>query len=144
MTANPLVGVWRLVSYHSVRADGRVSYPWGENVVGYITYTDQGYMSVVFTKAQRPPISLEGPRGGTAEEKANAFETCTAYAGPYEYLGDRVVHHVEVSSTQNWVGTDLVRRLELADDRVSLVSEPMHIGGWMRTYYLVWERVRPN
>jgi hypothetical protein len=143
MASNPLVGVWRLVSYHSVREDGHISYPWGQDVAGFITYTDLGYMSVVFTKADRPRISLEGPGGGTVEEKVQAFETCTAYAGTYDYTGTHVIHHVKVSSTQNWVGTDLVRRLEIDGNRVSLVSEPMHIGRLPRTYYLVWERV-PN
>jgi Lipocalin-like domain len=33
---NPFVGTWRLVSYKLRRSNGQVSYPLGQDVVGYI------------------------------------------------------------------------------------------------------------
>ena len=35
---------------------------------------------------------------GTPEEEAKAEEIFLSYRGPYESLGDKVVHHVKISS----------------------------------------------
>jgi len=141
MIGNPLLGSWKLVSFHVKSADGRITYPWGREVAGYITYTDQGRVLVAIMRDNRPKQSSEDIWGGTAEEKAAAYETYISYAGAYEIQGDKVVHHVEVSLFPNWVGTELVRFLELEGERLFLNTAPVLVSGIMQTGHLVWERV---
>jgi len=47
MTSNPFVGTWRLRSMTSRAEDGTVTYPYGPDAAGYITYTDDGFMVTV-------------------------------------------------------------------------------------------------
>ncbi len=46
MKQNHLVGTWRLASWENRSTDGQVTYPFGQNAAGYITYTEDGYMFV--------------------------------------------------------------------------------------------------
>jgi hypothetical protein len=38
------IGTWKLVSFEMRSADG-VTYPFGNDPVGYLMYNDEGYMS---------------------------------------------------------------------------------------------------
>lgn len=141
MDANPLVGTWRLVSWESRDADGEVRYPFGRAASGYLIYTADGYMSATLRGVDRPPFAAGDLLRGTTEEQAKAAATCIAYAGPYELLEGRIVHHVEVSLFPNWAGGAQERRYELAGDRLSLSTAPLLQAGKERRAFLVWERV---
>ena len=98
-------------------------------------------MSAFITHGDRKPLS--GDRISVpANEKAEAFATSLAYAGRYTLSGDKVIHHVEVSTVENWVNTDLVRLIKLQGDRLTLQTTPTSVGGKMQTTELIWERVR--
>lgn len=141
MATNPLIGTWKLISYYQRDADGGVHYVWGRRVSGYISYTEQGRMSVVITAGDRPRASVAGRTDITPEEKAAAYDTCIAYAGTYDFHGDRVDHHVEASLFPNWVGGDQVRFVRLEGDRLSLTTPPMPAGATTHTGHLEWVRV---
>ena len=65
-------------------------------------------MSAVISYGGRGPLA--GDRVSAPEsERAEAFATSFGYAGRYSFSGSQVTHHVEVSTVQNWVDTDLVR-----------------------------------
>lgn len=85
----------------------------------------------------RKPLSV----GARAEEQAEAFKTFLSYAGRYAVSGDKVTHHVEISSIQNYVGRDLVRTVRFENDRIILVTPPTPINGRVQTVELIWERV---
>lgn len=140
MDANPLVGTWRLVSWESRDDDGRVSYPFGHDVAGYLIYTDDGYMSATLMPANRPLFASGDILRGTVAEQAQAAVTCIAYAGPYEVHEKSVIHHVEASLFPNWVGGAQERTYELAGTRLSLSTAPLLQDGRERRAYLVWER----
>src|SRR5215210_4704599 len=53
MTSNPLIGTWRLISWENRDADGEISYPLGEDAVGYIMYNEDGYMFVAIMRPER-------------------------------------------------------------------------------------------
>jgi hypothetical protein len=52
-----------------------------------------------------------------------------------------VVHHVEIASVPNWVGTDQVRDVKLEGDRLTLSTSNM-LGGERRLVELVWQRLK--
>ncbi len=124
-----VVGTWRLVVIQNKKSDGQVYLPYGEDVDGYITYTDEGRVSVVW-------------RAGDRTSPTGVF---SAYAGTYEIDGDRIIHHVTIASDARREGTDLVRALRFDGKRISLT--PVEIPPWMSTggvgeiTTLVWERV---
>lgn len=84
----------------------------------------------------RKPLSM---RAGT-EEKAEAFDTFLAYAGRYAVNGDKVSHHVEISSIQNYVKRDLIRTIRFEGDRMTLVTPPTSLNGKVQTIELTWQR----
>lgn len=98
-------------------------------------------MSVVISYDGRPRLS--GERGTSpVEERAQAYVTSFAYAGTYELKGDAVVHHLEIASYPNWVGTDLIRTFVLDHDRLILRVAPRVVGGQMQSDELAWQRTR--
>ena len=141
MTSNPLVGAWRLRSWENRSADGRVSYPLGRDAVGLIIYTEDGYLSVAIMRADREPFAAGDLLGGTSREKARAAETYVSYTGRYEFLGDSVIHRIELSLFPNWSGVDQERLLELRGDRLTLETTPLMLGGIEQSARVVWERV---
>ena len=138
---NPLVGTWKLVSWETRRTDGEVSYPYGKDAIGCITYTADGYMFVNIMRAGRVPFSAGDILKGTPEEKAGAVEGYFSYSGRYTFEGDRVLHHVTMSLFPNWIGGDQVRNVELNGNRLTLSTMPMLISGSQRTAHLIWEKV---
>lgn len=138
---NSLVGTWKLVSCEVHRSDGRTSYPYGKTPSGYILYDGTGYMSVAITSGGRQAFAEGSIHRATAREKARAARTYLSYAGRYEMNGTQVVHHVEVSLYPDWVGTDLVRDVEISGRRLTLTSPPDRSGDVVRRTQIVWERV---
>ena len=133
-----LVGTWRLVSAYSIDTAGtRMDAPYGAKPTGLITYTADGRMSSVISYDGRKPLS--GDRVSTpASERAEAFATSFGYAGAYDVRGNQVTHHVEVSTVQNWVNTDLVRTVVFEGQRLTLQTPPLSIGGVLRTTHLTF------
>ena len=140
LTQQPILGTWRLVSLEGATVDGHVSYPYGQDALGYLTYGSDGRMSAIIMSADRPRFPGNDPRGGPAAEKAAAADTFIAYCGTYTLHGGRVVHHVELSLFPNWVGGDQERFYELDGDRLVIHTGPILIDGEPRTSRLVWQR----
>ena len=141
MTQTPFVGTWRLVSYENRTSDGQVDYPFGRKPVGYITYTDAGYMFVDFMMEDRPRFASEDGWQASSTEVKAAFFTHMAYCGRYEYLGDRIVHHIEVCCFPNWTGTTQERFFEIDGGLLSLCTAPFLQKGVLQSGHLTWERV---
>jgi hypothetical protein len=138
-TNNELVGTWKLVSASSTTSAGEGSgSPYGANPAGFLTYTADGRVSALISYDGRKSLPFGG---GTSAEQAEAFKTFLAYAGRYTHRGDRVTHHVEVSSVQNYVGKDLVRSLKFRGDQIILITPPTPVNGKMQTVELVWQRL---
>jgi len=140
MVQNPFIGTWRLLSYEVRRADGEIRYPWGQDPVGFLIYSEDGYMSVAMMSANRTRFVDKDVKRGTTEEKAAAVDTYVSYSGRYEVQGDMVIHHVEVCLFPNWVGNDQKRTYKFDDNRL-ILSTPLPGGDIQRSAHLVWERV---
>jgi hypothetical protein len=142
MASNPLIGTWRLVTWENRSVvDGQVSYPLGKDATGYIMYNQDGYMFVAIMGSSRLKFAAEDLLSGTKEEEAQAEETYVSYCGRYEFHGDTVVHHVELSLFPNWVGADQERLVEVRGNRLTLSTRPLLLGGILQSAHLIWERV---
>ncbi len=141
MSEHPLIGTWRLVSFDVRDEGGRVSYPFGRDAVGFITYTADGHMAVQFGRADRARLATGDWVGGTPTEIATAARDCFAYCGTYELRDGEVVHRVELSLMPNWIGGEQVRLVAFGGDTVTLATPPVPVGGRQQVATLVWKRV---
>jgi hypothetical protein len=142
MASNPLIGTWRLLSWENRSVeDGQLSYPHGEDATGYIIYNEDGYMFVAIMAPQRLIFAHDDLLSATKEEEALAEETYFSYCGRYEFLGDRVVHHVELSLFPNWIGVDQERLVDLRGERLTLSTRALLLRGIQQTAHLIWERI---
>ncbi len=140
MAQNQFVGTWRLVSFELKDVNGEVSYPFGKDMIGYLMYGEDGYMSVVIMAANRPKFSSEYFLGGSTQEKANAMETYISYSGRYEIQEKKVIHHLQASLFPNWVGTYQERLFEFTEDYLSLTTPSFRVSDKRLTGHLIWER----
>jgi hypothetical protein len=138
--AAALVGTWRLEEAVVVDENDRTIGPaFGGNPAGYIAYMPDGMMITVIADADQPMLS--GDRlAAPVEERAAAFSAASAYAGRWRFDGHTVIHTVEVATYPNWVGTEVVRYVEFADDKVVYRTEPQPIDGVARVVRLIWTR----
>jgi hypothetical protein len=98
-------------------------------------------MSAIIGLDGRSPPSVDEWYRAPAGERAEAFSTFLAYAGSYSVMPDRVIHHVDVASIQNWVNTDLVQMVKFAGE--TIISSPLPGGAAANTqiYELTWRRM---
>jgi len=138
-----LTGTWKLVSASgSTDKGGTIKDAYGPNPTGILTFTADGRMMVIIAMDGRKPLSVADRVSAPVDERADAFSTFIAYAGRYTLEGDKETVRIDVSSLQNWVGTDQVRFVSLHGDRVTLRTLPMLRGGVLQTFELVWERLK--
>ncbi|MEM7556889.1 MAG: lipocalin-like domain-containing protein [Cyanobacteria bacterium P01_A01_bin.84] len=149
---NPLLGTWKLISITAISPDGNINQEaFGSNPVGYITYTPESKMTVIFSKSDRALLPGNAPSPLTDfihsvsfEERAIAFTTFNAYAGSYTINGNTVTHHVEIASVPNRVGKNLTRTFSLKDNQVTLRTPQSKSDRTPKIFELVWERVMGN
>ncbi len=157
MTNIEFIGTWKLVSWESKSSDGKISQPFGQNPVGYLTYTEDRRMSVAIMKKNRLNIEITSQElakarliflkpwllvNGLKYVKATlrylqASANYISYSGKYQIKDNKVIHHVEISLFPDWVGIDLERQFEFFDTKLLLITPPL--GG--QPQYLTWERI---
>lgn len=115
-----IAGAWRLETWRKHEEGGTFSYPFGEQPVGTLIYTPDGYMAVQMLEAERGLLATDDALGGTPEERASAYSSCLAYFGRYEVQGESVIHHVEGSLFPNWSKTTQERPFECRGNELSL------------------------
>jgi hypothetical protein len=137
-TSDKLAGTWKLMSASSTTSKGeRNDTPYGLNPVGFLTYSEDGRVTSLISYGERKPL----PIASRTEEQAEAFNTFLAYAGRYTLGGDKITHHIEISSIQNYVGKDLVRNIKFEDNQIVLITPPTMVNGKIQSIELTWQRL---
>lgn len=136
-----LLGRWDIVSWVQAYDDGRVQHPMGEDLVGFLRYSDDGAMTVMIARRERPAFVTGGQWDASDAEKAAAYQSMLSYAGRWELDGDHVVHHVELSLYPGWVGGVQRRRVIAGEDATLTLEARLEDGTpQARTARLVWQR----
>ena len=136
--AAELVGAWSLVSASSVTSKGkRDETPYGAGPTGFLSYSEDGRVTALISYGGRRPLGAVAQ----VEEQAEAFKTFFAYSGRYTLSNDKVIHHVEICSIQNYVGKDLIRSVKFRGDQIILTTPPAPVNGTMQSVELVWQRL---
>jgi hypothetical protein len=137
-TDDKLVGTWKLVTAASTTSTGeRSETPYGLNPVGLLTYSEDGRVTSLISYGERKLLSV----ASKTEEQAEAFKTFLAYAGRYTLSGEKVTHHIEISSIPNYVGKDLVRNIKLDGNQIVLITPPTLVNGKVQAVELTWQRL---
>src|SRR5215471_2744942 len=138
MAANPVIGVWRLVTVEDRQEDGTVLYPYGEKGLGYLIYHPEGYMSATVMSAERAPVPSGGrPWTLTPDEATSVLKTMgSAYSGTWELRDEStVIHHVHAALIPNMIGRDEVRPFEMKGNRLYVYTHRPPV-----TTCAIWER----
>jgi Lipocalin-like domain len=139
-----LIGAWKLVSYVEKPVDGSApTYPMGENPLGIIMYTPDGYMSAQLMRPGRRPFASGDWFGGTDEEYREEASTYIAYSGPFHVDEEKrtLTHSMFVSLFPNWTGQTQPRVVKLEGELLHLSTEsPIESGGKRVMSYLEWRR----
>ncbi|HRE55311.1 MAG TPA: lipocalin-like domain-containing protein [Candidatus Competibacter sp.] len=146
-----LNGLWQLRHMEKTTVQGAVSHPFGAHPLGYLFYSDDGFMFAVLMDRNRAPVKVSLEELGQAKQRKmlwrwkylkalfrylQAATACIAYFGLYEVKGDRVIHHVRASLFPDWIGTDLERAFAMSGQAVRLTA---HYPNGDRLE-LAWER----
>jgi hypothetical protein len=132
------VGTWKLAAMRAKVAGRGVEEPYGPEPLGYITYTDDGYMHAILMDPNRPevgtPIEEFGKRTGVRRlafflggipavaRYTAATMKSAAYTATWDVHGPEVVHHVTASVMPDWIGTDMVRTYQFHADQLTLTA----------------------
>ena len=141
--ADRIVGSWELIDYRTTDDDGRVTYPLGEQALGQLIYSADGYMSAQIMRGGRSPFRTPNVHSGEPAERTEAAAGYLAYSGPYEVdeASARVRHLVTVSLYPNWLGSDQFRTARCEGDRLELSSDPLVFRTTTLYPALTWRRV---
>jgi hypothetical protein len=142
MVSAAILGTWELVSAASSTSGGkRDETPFGQNPAGFLTYTQDGRMTAMISFGGRKRLSPNNLGVAPVEEQAEAYRTFVAYAGRYTLNSENVIHHVEISSIQDWAGTDLLRSIKFEGERIILAALPAPADGDLKSFELIWQRL---
>ena len=130
MSADPreaFVGTWRLVHSVEYGPGGERHYPFGEDAIGYIIYSESGVMAVQISRRRHPTA---GPNPVVGKKDY------LAYFGRYELdVQNAVVRHLLEGELFPGHAEDLERKYDFFDERLSLKP----LDGTNRE--ILWQRV---
>ena len=146
MLVDKFIGTWKLISGEFRSSNGKISYPWGEELEGQLIYTADGNMAAQIMDPDRPDFAAKDHMNGTDEEIRTAFEGYQAYYGTYT-LNEKertITHYVKGSIFPNLIGHKLKRFYKFSDNRLTLSTPSMRMGGETVTGILIWKRMQPG
>ncbi len=128
--AQRIVGTWRLVYSISINSEGKKEYPYGEDAIGYIHYSDTGIMAVQISRKSKSEV----------EDIAQLKHDYLAYFGRYQIDIEKQVirHFVEGELFPGNHAEVLERRYRFEGDLMSLkpVDETHR--------EILWQRIENN
>jgi hypothetical protein len=133
--ASALIGTWRLERWEIVYEDGRpAECPLGEDAVGFLIYTGDGYVSASLARAERAPLDADDDGS-----KVRAFDAYFGYAGRYEVRDGAVIHRIAIAPNPALTGVETLRNASLQGDRL-ILSGPDFAATSPRSHRIVWRR----
>jgi hypothetical protein len=146
MLKDKLLGMWKLRSFTGTDEAGETVHIMGEDVTGFICYSQDGWVSVQILRADRPRYDVPDTELGSDAQTLAAARGMFAYAGRFVTDDDNqiVYHELEFSLIPNWIGSRQKRYVRFEDDGNTLVltADPVRIGkdGKKRNTALTWVR----
>jgi len=120
--SNPFIGTWKLISWEVKQPDGTIHYLYGKDVVGYLIYTADGYMSSEIMDPDRQqsdpnfPLEIAAAQTLPDPDRARAYSTYLSYCGTYTVEDNMVTHHVKAGLIPSWTGSEQRRHFKFDHD----------------------------
>ena len=135
MSAELLVGNWKLVSWQVVTDDGARDL-FGAKPNGYLILTPGGRYMALTTAEHRVP-------GESDADRAALHKSMLAYTGKYRVEGEEFITTVDASWNEGWNGTEQRRHYRFGDDgKLFIESAPapsIMFPGKVDFRRIVWE-----
>lgn len=124
-----IVGTWKLVHATATDAAG-ATLPalYGGNAMGRVVFTAEGRMMSVVCD-------------GRPELPAGSSRDYSSYCGNYTFDGSRLVTRVDAASDPARIGSDQVRGVRFAGERMILSPPPRQTGSGEERREITWERI---
>ena len=121
-TQDDLLGTWKVVTLKAT-SDGKVSYPLGDQVAGYVGIAPDRIWVLLVDSTRKPPAT---PALTNAEAIA-MMKSHIAWTGRYSIEGQtpegiKLTAHVDAASSQAITGTDRVYVVKLEGDKMTMKS----------------------
>jgi hypothetical protein len=138
-------GAWSLESFTGTDENGVVEHILGEDAVGFICYSQDGWVSVQIIKPNRPKYDIPDVEGGSDEQTLAAARGMFAYSGTYDLKEEEgaVYHNLQYALIPNWIGSTQKRVIKKVDENIlELHAGPVRIGkeGKKQMTCLRWNR----
>lgn len=147
LSAEQMVGAWRLLTIETIRANGGIIYPfYGEHPQGLLIYDRSGWMSVQIVSDPKPTVPTSDTRetflAAAPAEKATAIDGYYAYFGTWtvDTARSTVIHRINESLYPGERGENGIRKVVLSGHRLTLTANA-HEMGEDHQRRLVWERI---
>ena len=115
MSAERLVGNWKIVAWQVVSEDGARDLFGRPN--GYLVVTREGRAIAITTAEGRTP-------GETDAERSALHKSMLAYTGKYRVEGNEFITTVDASWNEAWNGTEQRRRFRFEGDKLFIETAP--------------------
>jgi hypothetical protein len=115
-----IVGVWKLTSFTRKDVEtGQVTNVFGEQPVGYLTYTKAGRIFAFLVGTDRKPPASTEP---SDNERAELFKSMVGYTGTYKVDGGKIVVRADASWIQSWTGIDRTQNAEIIGNHLTITA----------------------
>jgi hypothetical protein len=121
-TKEQLIGTWKFLSLKATNGN-EVSYPFGEKVAGYVTYTtDRIWVLVVDSTRKAPASATLTDAESIAMMKSHAAWTSTYTLAEQTPDGIKVIAHVDAAPNEAINNTDRVYFARVSGNRLMVKS----------------------
>jgi len=120
-----IIGTWKLDSFMRITEDKK-EIQWCKGVNGFITYTEQGYMSA----------SINCDKDTPEDSPSHPYNNMLLYTANYEIKENTVSHHVLNCSQLDLIGKDLPRTAEITESTLILTGN-----SGRGNFRIVWKRI---
>jgi hypothetical protein len=136
------VGVWTLESFTERSDADERSAPLGEEPLGFLIYTADGFVSAQLMRANREPFKTDPWEPGAPSDAVDLTKDYSAYCGRYEIdeKSSEVIHLPLVALLSNLIHQEQHRRFTFDEDMLTLVTTRRRPNGSVVASTLLWRR----
>jgi Lipocalin-like domain len=143
-TKDQLIGTWKVVTLKATSGD-TVSYPLGEQVAGYLSFTpDRIWLLFVDSTRKAPAAAALTDAEAVAMMKSHVAWTGTYSTAEQTPDGLKVIAHINTASSQAITGSDRVYFMRVEGDKLRVKSPGVVVPMTGATSVVEFELVRAD
>ena len=124
MLKEKFIGSWGIKLFQMKDEKGNITYPYGENPIGFLHYHNNNYMSVILS-ANRPNYK-NSDFNGTDQEIIHNASYFLAYTGQYKIKEGYIIHKIKQAFIPNWIGQNQKRFFQFSENNnIPKLSTPL-------------------